>query len=137
TYTLQRSARSSIMSSARDFSTAICDNFGDVVAIPDGIPVHVTNMGITTKVVPEYHLGKLSKGDAYLNNSPYHGNTHMADFTLTVPVFYKNELIFYCSVRGHQADIGNCKPTTYDVSAKDIYEEGAVCFPCVQIQKDY
>src|SRR5699024_4534639 len=137
TYTLQRSARSSVMSSARDFSTAICDGQGDVIALPNGFPVHVANMSLTAKTVFEFHDNDLSAGDAYLNNSPYHGNTHMADHTIIVPIFYEGELMFFATVRGHQADIGNSVPTTYHAPAKDIYEEGALCFPCVRVQKDY
>ncbi|MFD1707896.1 hydantoinase B/oxoprolinase family protein [Siminovitchia sediminis] len=137
TYTLQRSARSSIMSSARDFSTAICDGSGDVIALPNGFPVHVANMSLTAKSVFDFHGDRLKPGDAYLNNSPYHGNTHMADHTIIVPVFYEDELMFLCTVRGHQADIGNSVPTTYHAPAKDIYEEGALCFPCVKIQDEY
>lgn len=137
TYTLQRSARSSIMSSARDFSTAICDMEGDVIALPNGFPVHAANMSLTAKTVFEFHNDDLSPGDAYLNNSPYHGNTHMADHTIIVPVFYENELMFLATIRGHQADVGNSVPTTYHAPAKDIYEEGALCFPCVQVQKNY
>lgn len=137
TYTLQRSARSSIMSSARDFSTAICDWVGDVLALPNGFPVHVANMSLTAKSIFEFHGQDLRPGDAYLNNSPYHGNTHMADYTIIVPVFYEDELIFLSTVRGHQADIGNSVPTTYHATAKDIYEEGGLCFPCVRIQRNY
>lgn len=137
TYTLQRSARSSIMSSARDFSTAICDMNGDVIALPNGFPVHVANMSLTAKTVFEFHNDELAPGDAYINNSPYHGNTHMADHTIIVPVFYEDELMFLTTVRGHQADVGNSVPTTYNAMARDIYEEGALCFPCVRIQKDY
>ncbi|RNB84499.1 hydantoinase B/oxoprolinase family protein [Brevibacillus fluminis] len=137
-YTLQRSARSSVISSARDFSTAICDGTGDVVALPNGFPVHVANMSVTAKAIFEFHPPEsLAPGDAILNNSPYHGNTHMADHTIIVPVFHEGELMFLCTIRGHQADIGNSIPTTYHATAKDIYEEGALCFPCVKVQKDY
>ncbi|WP_310169506.1 hydantoinase B/oxoprolinase family protein [Neobacillus niacini] len=137
-YTLQRSARSSVMSSARDFSTAICDGVGDVLALPNGFPVHVANMSLTSKSIFEFHsVDTLAPGDAILNNSPYHGNTHMGDHTIIVPVFHEGELMFLCTVRGHQADIGNSVPTTYHALAKDIFEEGALCFPCVKIQKNY
>ena len=134
---LERSARSSVMSSCRDLSTAICYGDGNVIALPNGFPVHVANMSLITKSIFEFHTNDIKQGDAYLNNSPYHGNTHMADHTIIVPVFYEKELMFFCTVRGHQADIGNSKATTYDPQAKDIYEEGALCFPCVKIQDNY
>jgi len=135
---LERSSRSSVMSVARDCSTAICGPDGDVIALPNGFIVHVANMSLVTRSLFKIHDVKTFRpGDAYLNNSPYHGNTHMADFTIIVPVFYEDEILFYCTVRGHQADIGNCQPTTYSVFAKDIYEEGGICFPCVKIQENY
>ena len=135
---LERSSRSSQMNSARDCSTAICGPDGDVIALPNGFLVHVANMSLVSRSIFEIHGAKtIRPGDAYLNNSPYHGNTHMGDFTIIVPVFYEDEIFFYSTVRGHQADIGNNQPTTYAVFAKDIYEEGAICFPCVKIQENY
>ena len=137
-YTLQKSARSSIIASARDFSTAICDGDGEVLALPNGFPVHAANMGLTAKAIFEFHKPEtLKPGDAILNNSPYHGNTHMADHTIIVPVIHEGEIMFFTAIRGHQADIGNSIPTTYHGLAKDIYEEGALCFPCVKVQTNY
>lgn len=138
TYVLQKSARSSIISNARDFSTAICDGNGEVIALPNGFPVHATNMGLTLRGVFEFHPpSTLKPGDAILNNSPYHGNTHMGDHTIIVPVFFEDEIMFYTTIRAHQADIGNSIPTTYHGMAKDIYEEGALCFPGIKVQKNY
>jgi N-methylhydantoinase B len=137
THVLEHSARSSVMSSARDLSTAICDSSGAALALPNGFPVHVANMSLTTRAVMRYHGTVMKPGDAYLNNSPYDGNTHMADHTIVVPVFCDGELMFFCTVRGHQADIGNSVPTTYFERARDIYEEGAICFPCVKVQENY
>lgn len=138
TYVLQKSARSSIISNARDFSTAVCDRNGEVIALPNGFPVHATNMGLTLRETFEFHPPEtLKPGDAILNNSPYNGNTHMGDHTIIVPVFFEEEIMFYATIRAHQADIGNSIPTTYHGLAKDIYEEGALCFPGVKIQNDY
>ena len=138
TYTYQRSARSSVMSSARDLSTAICDANGDVIALPNGFPVHCAGVSLTPKAVMDFHPKETMKiGDAYLHNSPYHGNTHPADHTLVVPVFWEDEVLFFCVCRGHQADIGNHVPTTYDTYAQDIYSEGSLIFPGVKIQENY
>jgi N-methylhydantoinase B len=83
--------------------------------------------------------GELRPGDCFLNNSPYGdcSNTHHADFTYIVPVFYKDDLMFMVTCRGHQADCGNSIPSTYHPYAKDMYEEGAIDWPCVRIQQDY
>ena len=132
-----KGARSAVIALARDCSTAICDANGDVLAFPAGFPVHVGCGSLAGRMLLETHGDDLRPGDAYLLNSPYHGNTHPADHTIIVPVFSEGELMFIGIVRGHQADIGNSIPTTYHATAKDVYEEGALIFPCVRIQRDY
>jgi len=132
-----KSARSAVIALARDCSTAICDAKGDVLSFPAGFPVHVGCGSLAGHMLLKMHGDDLRPGDAYLLNSPYHGNTHPADHTIIVPVFYDDELMFIGLVRGHQADIGNSIPTTYHAKAKDVYEEGALIFPCVRIQRDY
>jgi N-methylhydantoinase B len=132
-----KGARSSVLSLARDCSTAICDGNGAVLVFPAGFPVHVGGSTLVGRSLLEIHGDDLRPGDAYLHNSPYHGNTHAADHTIIVPVFYEDELLFMAICRGHQADIGNSIPTTYHAKAKDVYEEGAIIFPCVRIQHEY
>ncbi|MFH1090074.1 MAG: hydantoinase B/oxoprolinase family protein [Pseudomonadota bacterium] len=132
-----KASRSAVMAMARDCSTAICDGQGEVLAFPAGFPVHVGCGSLAGRMLLEMHGDDLRPGDAYLLNSPYHGNTHAADHTIMVPVFYEDELMFIGLCRGHQADIGNSVPTTYHAKAKDVYEEGALIFPCVRVQRDY
>jgi N-methylhydantoinase B len=132
-----KSSRSSVLALARDCSTAICDSNGDVLAFPAGFPVHVGAISLAGHSLLEMYGNDLQQGDAYLNNSPYHGNTHAADHTILMPVMYEDELMFICVCRGHQADIGNSIPSTYHTKARDVYEEGAIIFPCVRVQRDY
>jgi N-methylhydantoinase B len=132
-----KGARSSVLALARDCSTAICDANGDVLAFPAGFPMHVGGSTLLGRSLLEIHGKDLQPGDAYLNNSPYHGNTHAADHTIIVPVFLENELMFLAVCRGHQADVGNSIPTTYHARARDVYQEGALIFPCVRVQRDY
>jgi N-methylhydantoinase B len=136
TNTMMRTARSQLMSICHDLSTAICDRNGDVIALAQSIPVHCANMGLTVKPCFEHPEG-INPGDLFLNNSPYHGNTHHADYTYIAPVFFAGELMFFAVAKGHQADCGNSIPSTYHATAKDLYEEGALDWPCVKIQKDY
>lgn len=136
TNTLIRSARSLLMSICRDLSTAICDRNGDVISMPPGIPVHVANMGLTVKPCFDHPEG-IQPGDLFLNNSPYMGNTHHADYTFIAPVFFGGELMFFAVAKGHQADCGDSIPSTYHARARDIYEEGALNWPCIKIQKNY
>jgi len=136
TNTMIRSARSLLMSICRDLSTAICDRNGEVISLPPCIPVHVANMGLTTSPCFDHPEG-IKEGDLFLTNSPYYGNTHHADYTYIAPVFHDGELLFFTAAKGHQADCGNSIPSTYHPIAGDIYEEGAIDWPCVKVQKDY
>ena len=136
TNTLMRTARSQLMSVCHDLSTAICDRNGKVIALAESIPVHCANMGLTVSPCFEHPEG-IKKGDLFLNNSPYHGNTHHADYTYIAPVFHDGELMFFAVTKGHQADIGNTIPSTYVPAAKDMFDEGAIDWPCIKIQKDY
>ena len=136
TNTLMRTARSQLMSVCHDLSTAICDRNGKVIALAESIPVHCANMGLTVKPCFEHPEG-IKRGDLFLNNSPYHGNTHHADYTFIAPVFCGDKLMFFAVTKGHQADIGNTIPSTYVPSAKDMFLEGAIDWPCVKFQKDY
>lgn len=136
TNTLMRTARSQLMSVCHDLSTAICDRNGKVIALAESIPVHCANMGLTVEPCFEHPEG-IKRGDLFLNNSPYHGNTHHADYTFIAPVFCGDKLMFFAVTKGHQADIGNTIPSTYVPSAKDMFLEGAIDWPCVKFQKDY
>ena len=136
TNTLMRTARSKLMSVCHDLSTAICDRNGKVIALAESIPVHCANMGLTVRPCFDHPEG-IQPGDLFLNNSPYHGNTHHADYTYIAPVFHDGELMFFAVTKGHQADIGNSIPSTYAPTARDMFEEGAIDWPCIKIQKNY
>ncbi len=136
TNTLMRTARSQLMSVCHDLSTAICDRNGKVIALAESIPVHCANMGLTVRPCFDHPEG-IQPGDLFLNNSPYHGNTHHADYTYIAPVFHDGELMFFAVTKGHQADIGNSIPSTYAPTARDMFEEGAIDWPCIKLQKNY
>ncbi len=135
TQTLMKSARSSVINSARDFSSAITLHDGRQFMIDEGIPIHLGNIHITPQKTLEY-FDDIEPGDCFLTNSPYAGNTHHADYTLHAPVFYEDELLFWAVNRAHQADAGAPLPSTYLGNAATIYEEGPH-FPAVRIQTDY
>lgn len=136
TNTLLKSGRSGVLNTARDFSCAIATADNNLVHSEEGLPIHVIGIENTAKPMVEL-FDDLAPGDAFLNNSPYYGNSHHADFTLIVPVFYNGEHVFTSFAKAHQADIGNSEPTTYMPYAKDVYEEGALDFPCVRVQRGY
>lgn len=136
--TLVRSGRSGVLNTARDFSCCILTARGDVLMTGESPPIHV--MG-----GPDLQAQALAKfyptvraGDAFLHNSPYHGNTHAADHSILVPVVDDTGgHRFTVLAKAHQADCGNSVPTTYMASARDVYEEGALIFPVVRVQSDY
>jgi len=99
--------------------------------------VHIFGCHIQTANMRKYHKDDIKRGDAYLDNDPYGGNTHPADHTFMVPVFFEGEHLFTAVSKCHMADIGNSIPSSYFVRARDVYEEGALVFPGVRIQRDF
>lgn len=134
--TLLRAGRSTVLTTARDFSCAIVTSDDDLLATAEGLPVHVVGAAHQAATMREMHP-EFSEGDAYLHNDPYNGNTHAADHTILVPVFVAGEHMFTAFAKAHQADAGNSVPTTYAPFARDVYEEGAIIFPCVLVQQNY
>ena len=136
TNTLLRAARSAVISSARDFSCGICTADNQLLACVEGLPIHIFGVHEQARAMTTAHP-ILAEGDAFLHNDPYTGNTHPADHTFLVPVFVDGEHLFTAVAKAHQADIGNSIPSTYHAGARDVYEEGALIFPAVRIQRDY
>ena len=134
--TLLRSARSAVINTARDFSCSIVTADNQLVASAEGLPVHVIGSEFLAEAMTELHHD-LAEGDAFLHNDPYLGNTHSADHAILVPIFVEGEHIFTAVAKAHQADCGNALPTTYVPTAKDVYDEGALNFPCVRVQRNY
>ena len=136
THTILKTARSGVINSARDFSCAICTGEGELFAVAEGLPIHIFGSDMQAKCVVNLHKD-IAEGDCYLHNDPYTGGTHAADHTFLVPVFFEGEHVFTAVAKAHQADCGNSLPTTYMSMAKDVYEEGALIFPTVRIQRDF
>jgi N-methylhydantoinase B len=136
--TLLRTGRSGVLNAARDFSCCIVTAANELLVTNEALPIHVlSGPDIMCGTMQTFHPD-LKAGDAFLNNSPYHGCSHAADHTLLVPVVDESGVHrFTVVVKAHQADIGNSIPTTYHGSARDVYEEGALIFPCVKVQTDY
>jgi N-methylhydantoinase B len=133
---LLRSARSSVINTARDFSCAVLTADNQLLAAAEGVPVHVFGAGPLGEDMVELH-DDIREGDAFLHNDPYMGNSHAADHVILVPIFLQGRHLFTAVTKAHQADCGNSLPTTFFATARDVYEEGALIFPCVRIQRDY
>lgn len=136
TATVVRTARSSVIALARDMSCCITSPDGELIAAADSLPVHIRGATLQAKAMLRRHP-EFREGDAFLHNDPYDGGTHPADHSILVPVFHEAMHVATVIVMCHQADVGNALPTTYMAAARDVYEEGALIFPCVRVQQDY
>jgi N-methylhydantoinase B len=136
--TLLRTGRSGVLNIARDFSCCIVTADARLLVTNEALPIHVlSGPDIMCRVMREFHP-RLRRGDGFLHNSPYHGCSHAADHTFLVPVIDSAGVHrFTVAVKAHQADIGNSVPTTYHGAARDVYEEGALIFPCVKVQEEF
>lgn len=133
--TLMKSSRSSVIKNSRDFSCGLLTYDHRLLSVEDCIPIHIAALNLSTEPITRF-FDDIQEGDAFMNNCPYTGNSHHADMTLCVPVFYDGEPLFWTLARAHHADIGAPVPSTYLPEAKTIYEEG-IHLPCVRIQEDY
>jgi N-methylhydantoinase B len=136
--TLLRSARTGVLGVAHDFSCCVLTADDELLAWAESIPIHtLRGPDLMAKEMKRLHPG-FRRGDAFLNNSPYHGCSHAADWSILVPVMDDEGVHrFTVMAKAHQGDCGNAQPTTYSVHPRDVYEEGALIFPCVKAQSDY
>jgi N-methylhydantoinase B len=119
-----RTSYSQILNSSRDFSTAICDAGGRLVAQAEHVPIHVGALPWAVEAVHKFFAGRVRPGDVYLLNDPYHGNNHLPDVTAFVPVFARDQLLFWSINRSHQSDIGGATHGGYNPGATEIWQEG-------------
>ena len=119
-----RTAYSQILNSSRDFSTAMFDGRGRLAAQAEHVPIHVGALPWAVQSVAEYFAGRIRPGDLFLLNDPYHGNNHLPDLTVLLPVFWEGQLVFWSINRAHQHDIGGATHGTYNPGATEIWQEG-------------
>jgi 5-oxoprolinase (ATP-hydrolysing) len=124
---LQRSAASVNIRERLDFSCALFDAGGNLVANAPHIPVHLGSMGESIRTVIVNRRGRMRAGEAYALNDPYRGGTHLPDITVIMPVFAgAAEPAFYVAARGHHADIGGTTPGSMPPDSRTIAEEGVI-----------
>ena len=129
-YVLQNTARSVNIRERLDFSCAIFDARGRLIANAPHIPVHLGSMDKSVETVLRETSATLKPGEVYMLNAPYNGGTHLPDITVVTPVFGKGrELLFFVAARGHHADIGGIAPGSMSPLAKSIEEEGVYIDP--------
>src|SRR4029079_5369953 len=109
-----------------DFSCALFDAQGNLIANAPHMPVHLGSMRQSIKTVLRLNAGKMKPGDVYVLNAPYNGGTHLPDVTVITPVFDRQEILFYVGSRGHHADIGGITPGSMPPGSKVVEEEGVL-----------
>ena len=119
-----RTSYSQILNSSRDFSTALSDPEGRLIAQAEHVPIHVGALPWAVRSVHEYFRGRINPGDVFLLNDPYRGGNHLPDLTAFVPVFDGDRLAFWAINRSHQSDIGGATHGAYNPGAKEIWQEG-------------
>ena len=105
-----RTAYSQILNSSRDFSTAVFDGQGRLAAQAEHVPIHVGALPWAVASVADFFKGRIAPGDLFLLNDPYHGNNHLPDLTVLLPVFVGGRPVFWSINRAHQHDIGGRHP---------------------------
>lgn len=125
---LQASAMSVNIKERLDFSCAIFDSSGALVANAPHMPVHLGSMGSCVKSVIAQNPS-MKPGNSYLVNSPYHGGTHLPDLTVVTPVFSPSDdskILFFVASRGHHADVGGISPGSMPANSTHIDQEGVL-----------
>jgi len=131
---LKATAQSVNIRERLDYSCALFDPGGGLVANAPHMPVHLGSMGASVRAVIRARQEKLAAGDSWLLNSPYHGGTHLPDMTVVTPVFMSGgeRPEFFVASRAHHADIGGMTPGSMPPFSRSIEEEG-ILFECFHL----
>jgi 5-oxoprolinase (ATP-hydrolysing) len=123
---LESTAQSVNIKERLDFSCALFDPDGNLIANAPHMPVHLGSMGTSVKEVIRRRAGEMRPGEVYAVNDPYHGGTHLPDVTVITPVFGGERILFYVASRGHHAEIGGLTPGSMPAASRDVHEEGVL-----------
>ncbi|MEN0040183.1 MAG: hydantoinase B/oxoprolinase family protein [Pseudomonadota bacterium] len=132
--TLQNTGYSVNIKERLDYSCAVFDADGQLVANAPHMPVHLGSMDRSVETIIELNKGTMKPGDVYVLNAPYNGGTHLPDITVVTPVFggdladsaSEDEILFYVASRGHHADVGGLAPGSATPLATHVEEEGVL-----------
>jgi len=125
---LESTAQSVNIKERLDFSCALFDPDGNLIANAPHMPVHLGSMGASVQEVIRRRAGSMKPGDVYAVNDPYHGGTHLPDVTVITPVYDPpgREILFYVAARGHHAEIGGLTPGSMPAHSRQVAEEGVL-----------
>jgi len=124
---LQKTSVSTNVKERLDYSCALFDSSGGLVANAPHLPVHLGSMSTCVRRQAEIWKGKLEKGDVIVSNHPEYGGTHLPDITVITPAFDTagTKILFYVASRAHHADIGGILPGSMPPHSRELYQEGA------------
>ena len=126
--TLENTSYSVNMKERLDFSCAVFDADGNLVANAPHVPVHLGSMSDSVRAVVSEHAGSMRPGDVFVLNAPYNGGTHLPDITVVTPSFDEagKDVLFYVASRGHHADVGGITPGSMPPNSRTVEEEGVL-----------
>ena len=122
---LQKTSVSTNVKERLDYSCALFDADGGLVANAPHLPVHLGSMSTCVQKQAEIWRGKLKRGDVLVSNHPMFGGTHLPDITVITPAFSGDQIIFYVASRAHHADIGGILPGSMPPHSRELFQEGA------------
>ncbi|WP_116086717.1 hydantoinase B/oxoprolinase family protein [Tropicimonas sp. IMCC34011] len=123
---LQKTSRSVNIKERLDFSCAVFDADGALVANAPHMPVHLGSMDRSVEAIIRQNKGQVRPGDVFALNAPYNGGTHLPDITVVTPVFQDDQILFWTASRGHHADVGGIAPGSMTPRATRVDEEGVL-----------
>ena len=122
---LQKTSVSTNVKERLDYSCALFDSSGGLVANAPHLPVHLGSMSTCVTKQAAIWRGKLKRGDVLISNHPMFGGTHLPDITVITPAFSGENIVFYVASRAHHADIGGILPGSMPPHSRELYQEGA------------
>lgn len=135
--TLRQTSQSVNIKERLDFSCALFDRDGKLIANAPHMPVHLGSMGESVRAVINEFENKMKMGDVYVLNNPYRGGTHLPDITVVTPVYQDGAAEkpdFYTASRGHHADIGGITAGSMPPNSRVIDDEGALIDPTLLVE---
>ena len=125
---LQQTASSVNIKERLDFSCALFDAYGGLIANAPHMPVHLGSMGASVQAILQANGSKMRRGDVFMLNAPYDGGTHLPDITVVTPAFMVGETAprFFLASRAHHADIGGITPGSMPPHSRHVDEEGVL-----------
>ena len=124
TLSLEKTARSSVLNLARDYSTSLFNSTPEMILQGQDIPIHLGSLMPAMKAVANYFADDIQEGDLILHNDPAYNGSHILDMCMYKPVFYEGKHVFWTVCKGHLTDAGGPIPASYNPDAKEIFAEG-------------